>query len=115
MSRSVAEIAGEVAGAFNELGHIACGHSFDEVRRARGNERLKEMMEQSARLCLDFIQSVQQGPNPAPFPRPEEAKAALSQFQALLSHLDLNDAKGLDELRACARQVFEFLGIPLPE
>ena len=115
MSKSAAEIASEVARAFNELGHIACGHPLDEARHDQGDARLKETLGESARLCLDFIQSVEQGSNPATFPRPVEARAALSRFQDLLSTLELDDTQALGELRACAHQVFDSLGIPLPE
>jgi hypothetical protein len=113
MSKSAAEIASEVARAFNELGHIARGHSLDEARSNQGDDRLKEMLDESARLCLDFIQSVEQGSTT--FARPAEAKAALSRFQSLLSNLELDDKQALGELRACAHQVFECLGLPLPE
>jgi RecB family exonuclease len=73
------------------------------------------MLAQSARLCLDFIQSVARNAHSTPFPQPEKAKEALSRLQSLLSTLELDDAKAMGELRVCAHQVFDSLGIPLPE
>lgn len=89
--------------------------SWEALRQRVGDEQLRSGFEESARKCLELARFSQTGVNAATFPRASEAEAALVRMLELLPSMSMEDVRAVAELRACARRMFEALGIPLPE
>jgi hypothetical protein len=100
--------------ALNDLGHLAAGHPLEEIRRASGDVRLRELMEESATILLDMVVREEKH-NPRVVPRSADAKAALSQVRDLVLSIDWDDVEGMRRLRGCARQALESLGFGVPD
>jgi hypothetical protein len=112
---SIEEIASTMAMALNTLGHAAIlSESWEGLRQRVGDETLRRSFEESARKCLDLARFSQAGVNATNFPHAAEAEAALVRMLELLPTMSMDDARAVAELRACARRMFDALGIPLP-
>jgi hypothetical protein len=115
-SMSVEEIARTMALAFNTLGHAAIpSESWEALRQRVGDEKLRRDFEESASKCLELARFSRTGVNAATFPRASEAEVALVRMLELLPSMSMEDVQAVAELRACARRMFESLGIPLPK
>jgi hypothetical protein len=103
-----------IGNALNDLGHLAAGHSLEEIRRSSGDAKLRETIQESATLLLDMVVREEKH-NPRVVPRSVDAKTALAQVRDLVQSIDWDDAEGMQRLKACARQALEALGFGLPD
>ncbi|MCY1078418.1 hypothetical protein [Archangium lansingense] len=102
-----------MAAALNGLGHIAMGHSLEEVRRAKGDEKLRKELHEDATIILDLVAHEAKRKLPA-IRHPVECEAALSQFRDLVQSIDFDDVASMTDLKTCARHALEAFGVPMP-
>jgi hypothetical protein len=105
--------AARIAAALNGLGHIAMGHSLEEVRRSKGDARLRDEFHEDA-TCVLALVAQEERLQSTVLRRPAECRAALSQFRDLVQSIDFDDAARMASLEAYARQALDAFGIPLP-
>jgi hypothetical protein len=103
-----------IGNALNDLGHLAAGHTLEEIRRSSGDVKLRELLQESATILLDMVVREEKH-NPTVVPRSADAKAALSQVRDLVHFIDWDDEGGMRRLKACARQALEALGFGVPD
>ncbi|HZH14433.1 MAG TPA: hypothetical protein VE057_08760 [Archangium sp.] len=106
--------AARIAAALNGLGHIAMGHSLEEVRRSKGDATLREEFHEDANIVLALVAHEAKRKSPA-IRRPAECEAALSRFRDMVQSIDFDDAASMTNLKTYARQFLETFGVPLPE
>jgi isopentenyl diphosphate isomerase/L-lactate dehydrogenase-like FMN-dependent dehydrogenase len=115
MSSTPEEKAARIATALNGLGHIAMGHSLDEVRRSRGDAQLREGFHEDAVIILEMVEHEERVGSTV-MARPADCKAALVRFRDMVRTIDFDDAANMARLEEHARQALEaFLGAPLSE
>ncbi|MFY0567344.1 hypothetical protein ACN28E_26440 [Archangium lansingense] len=114
MPSSSEEKAARTAAALNGLGHIAMGYSLEEVRRAKGDEKLRKEFHEDATIILDLVAHEAKRKSPA-IRHPAECEAALSQFRDLVQSIDFDDVASMTDLKTYARHALEAFGVPLPE
>jgi hypothetical protein len=109
------EKAARIAGALNNLGHIAMGQSLEWARSSNGDAKLREQLHEDATIVLDLVESEANRKSPATR-RPAECKAALSHYRDMVQSIDFDDAASMTSLKEYARQALEaFIGEALPE
>ncbi|HEX8433475.1 hypothetical protein [Archangium sp.] len=106
--------AARIAAALNGLGHIAMGHSLEEIRRSKGDTKLREDFHEDATVVLELVAHESKRKSPA-IRCPEECEAALSRFRDMVRAIDFDDAVSMASLKTYARQVLAAFGVPLPE
>jgi hypothetical protein len=103
-----------IATAINGLGHIAMAQSLEEIRRSKGDAKLREELQKDAALVLDVV-AHEDGLKATVIRRPAECMAALSRFRDLVESIDFDDAASMANLKAYARQALDSFGVPLSD
>ena len=90
------------------------GQSLEEVRRSKGDAKLREEFREDATLVWELV-LYEERLESTVVRRPAECKAALTQFREVVQSIDFDDAASMASLKSHARQALEAFGIPLPE
>src|SRR5262245_53344659 len=103
-----------IGNALNDLGHLAAGHSLEEIRHSNSDAKLRGLIQESATILLDMVVREEKH-NSTVVPRSADAKAALAQVRDLVHSINWDDVEGMRKLQTCARQALEALGFGLPD